>query len=79
MMASISGMSNPASITVVGTFEIRNAAGSIIESGLSSLVLSGASSYKTARITISGLTSLTLDQNLELRTESASSKITVNL
>lgn len=76
----ISLFSPPSSITIDSTFEIRDTAGSILASGLTgaSLALSGASSHKVARVSAIGVAGLTAGETLELRSETASSKITVN-
>ena len=75
----ISLSSNPSSITISNTFEIRDGSGSIVASGLNTtIILSQGSSHKVARIVISGLALLTSGQVLELRTGNALSKITVN-
>ena len=77
----ISLIDNPSSITVDGTFSVRNAAGTTIATGLGAadIVLSGSlSTNKKAilAVQVSGATANTV--TYYLRKESSSSKITVN-
>ena len=74
----VSFNSNPSSITEVGTFTVRDAAGANYGTGLSSFSLSGLSSHKIARVLVNTV-GLTANNSYELQLDSAASKITVNL
>lgn len=75
----IDGAVEPSSATITGTFRVYNAAGEI-QSGLTSsdIGLASVSSKKLAVLLVSNLTGVTVDENLILRLNSASSGITVN-
>tara|TARA_B100000768_G_C11053016_1_gene279180 strand:- start:11 stop:532 length:522 start_codon:yes stop_codon:yes gene_type:complete len=73
----ISMINAPQSITVVGTFNIRTRQAAIITSGVSPALASN-STNKTAILTISGLTGLTIGDSYVLWADAAASKITVN-
>lgn len=70
----------PTGITVTGTFELRNAEGQVLATGISpsSFSLSSRASGRLAKISITGLAGLTPGAISVLVTESSSSKITVN-
>jgi len=78
----ISSTTAPSSVTITGTFEIRAGAGFTARAtGISSgsFVTPATTSNKYFVLGITGLSGLTIGETLLLRTESASSKITVNL
>lgn len=73
----ILGVSQPISITVSGTFSVRNrVTGAVIAAGIVP-TLSAASSYKTLVLDVSGLT-VVADTDYSLTADSAASSIEVN-
>lgn len=73
----INSYTAPTSITINGTFKVTDSNGASRGTGISSISMSAGTTNKLVRLSISGLT-LTVDEPLELRTESSTSKITVN-
>ena len=74
----ISLFAAPASITNTSTFKVSNAAGTVTYGTGITLGLSGASTNKLAYVSTSAASGMTTGQNVYLRQETASSKITVN-
>jgi hypothetical protein len=74
----ISGATNPSSITIVDGFDIQTVTLSTVETNITSITLSSGSSNKIAWLSITGLTGLTAGEPYYLRTNAATSKITVN-
>ena len=70
----------PVSITVTSTFKILSADGTVVRTGITGadIALFSGSSNKIAQILITNNTGLSTGSNYTLRTETASSKITVN-
>ena len=75
--ATISGLTEPSSITRVGTFDIVNAVGTQLFTGIIP-ALSGRSANKMLYMTVSSLSGLTAGEPLRLLCNSDASKITVN-
>ena len=77
-MLPISLFDAPSSITEEGTFEIRNSANATLVSGVTGFALNSASSNKVALLGQTSSGAFTSGEILFLRTETNSSKITVN-
>jgi len=73
----ISLVSEPASITVVSTFGIFDASSTVVTAGLVPSI-NALSSQKIAVLVFTGLTGLTQGEVVTVRTDDATSKITVN-
>jgi hypothetical protein len=70
----------PSSITVISTFSLRNIVASTLKTGITSanILFSTSSSARFCIIRVTGLSSLSVGQPVQLRGETSSSKITVN-
>jgi len=75
--ANIMSNTPPASITVVGTFSVYTAADVLIASGVTP-ILGNIESNRVVPFVVFGLTGMIAKENLTLRSDTTSSKITVN-
>jgi len=75
----ISLVNPPSSITVTAAFDVTTPNSTLKANAVTSLVLQGTTSNKWIRIQVTGMSGLTANEPLELRTDSATSKIVVNV
>ncbi|GEA06232.1 hypothetical protein KUL42_09930 [Alteromonas sp. KUL42] len=77
---SLNSRFGPTGISVVGTFSLIGASGAVIRSGITSadIVMAVQSGNRLLKLFVNGSTGLTVNEPVELRTESNASRITVN-
>ena len=71
-------LTDPVSLTTVSTFSVNDTNFSVVASGLSGFAVGGGSSNRLVEIEVAGLSGLTAGAAYYIRTETSSSKITVN-